>query len=300
MRRLIRTFGIVVFGFLMACAPVKQVVVVNYLQQAETDFIAGNYEAALTGYENEMAAKKSQAAVADGIVYRNAGLSALALKQTAKAIEYLEVAKHTTAVDAETWAALAKCYREIDNLSKEIDALEKYIERYPDGKEISSFRVRLFETYVTSENWDLAFGAWPSIAETASLQLKLLNDYFKVNKKLGNDANCDELTPKMLQLDDKNPAALDWQAKKYFWKAEDLYVAEMNAYEANKTNKQYLKLLEALKQSTADFKIALGYFDRLYAIDPKPDYADYIGNIYTRFDDKEKAAFYHNKGKGKK
>jgi tetratricopeptide (TPR) repeat protein len=297
MKKLFWVFGIFVFGFLVACTPAKQVVVINYLQQAETDFNAGNYEAAIAGYENEMAAKKSQAAMADGIVYRNAGLSAQALKQTTKAIQYLEVAKYTTAVDAETWASLARCYREIDNLSKEIDVLEKYIERYPDGKEISGFRVRLFETYVISENWDLAFGAWPSIAETASSQLKLLNDYFKVNKKLGNNTNCDDLAPKMLQLDEKNLAALDWQAKKYFWKAEDLYQAEMKAYNANKTNKQYLKLLEALKQSTADFKIALGYFDRLYAIDPKPDYADYIGNIYARFDDKKNADYYHSKGK---
>jgi len=299
MRKAFWVLEFVIFGVLISCAPAKQTVVnvVNYGQQADADFNAGNFEAALTGYENEMAARKAEKTMADGKIYRNAGLSALELKQTAKAIEYLEVAKYTPAVDAETWAGLAKCYREIDNLSKEMTAIESYIEKYPEGKEINGFRVRLFELYVESQNWQPAFDTWPLIAETAGTQLKLLNDYFKVNRKLGNDQNCDDLAPKMLQLDDKNLVALEWQAKKYYWKAEDFYQAEMKAYEANKTNKQYLKLLESLKLATADFKISLGYFERLYAIDPKPDYANYMGNIYARFDDKKNADFYHEKGK---
>jgi tetratricopeptide (TPR) repeat protein len=298
MRNVFCVLGFVFFSFLISCAPAKQVVVVvNYGQQAEADFNAGNFDAALTGYENAMAANKSQGAPIDGVIYRNAGLAALELKQTPKAIEYLEVAKYTPAVDAETWAGLAKCYREIDNLSKEMTAIENYLENYPEGKEVGAFRVRLFELYVESENWPMAFDLWPPIAETAGTQLKLLNDYFKVNRKLGNDQNCDELAPKMLQLDDKNLVALEWQAKKYYWKAEDFYQAEMKAYENNKTNKQYLKLLESLKLATADFKISLGYFERLYAISPKPDFANYIGNIYARFDDKKNAEFYHEKGK---
>ena len=125
MRNVFCVLGFVFFGFLMSCAPAKQVVVVNYGQQAEADFNAGNFDAALTGYENAMAANKSQGAPIDGVIYRNAGLAALELKQTPKAIEYLEVAKYTPAVDAETWAGLAKCYREIDNLSKEMTALIK-------------------------------------------------------------------------------------------------------------------------------------------------------------------------------
>ena len=119
MRKVFWVLEFVFFGFLMSCTPAKQTVVyvVNYGQQADADFNAGNFEAALTGYENEMAARKAEKTMADGKIYRNAGLSAVELKQTAKAIEYLEVAKYTPAVDAETWAGLAKCYREIDNLS---------------------------------------------------------------------------------------------------------------------------------------------------------------------------------------
>ena len=52
MRNVFCVLGFVFFGFLMSCAPAKQVVVVNYGQQAEADFNAGNFDAALTGYEN--------------------------------------------------------------------------------------------------------------------------------------------------------------------------------------------------------------------------------------------------------
>ncbi len=297
MRRLNWLLGFVFFGFFVGCTPAKQIAVVNPVQQADADFQAGNFEAALAGYKNAIDTKKAEGATVDGSIYKNAGLSAFALKQTTQTIELLEIAKFTPTADAETWSALAKCYREIDNLSKEIEALETYLQKYPEGNETSAFSVRLFETYVESENWDLAFALWPSIAETASTQIKLLTDYFTVNRKLEKEQNCDELAPKMLQLDDKNLVALFWLAKKYYWMAENFYQAEMKAYEANKTNKQYLKLLENLKTTTADFKIALGYFERLYAISPKPDYANYIGNIYARFDDKKKAEFYHNLGK---
>jgi hypothetical protein len=49
---------------------------------------------------------------------------------------------------------------------------------------------------------------------------------------------------------------------------------------------------------TAEFKLALTYFDKLYAVNPSPDYAKYIGDIYNRLDDKKKADYYYEKSKG--
>jgi tetratricopeptide (TPR) repeat protein len=88
---------------------------------------------------------------------------------------------------------------------------------------------------------------------------------------------------------------MKWFGEKYFWLAENRYQAEMEAYEKKRTNSQYAKLLEAFKIVTRDFKTSLGYFTRLYKLYPKPEYARYLGNIYTRLDDKEKAKYYYNK-----
>jgi len=86
---------------------------------------------------------------------------------------------------------------------------------------------------------------------------------------------------------------LDWTAKKYFWKAENRYQDELKAYEKNKTNKQYNKLLKALDIVSADFKTSLDYFKKFYTIDPNPGTAKYLGNIYNRLDDKKKADYYY-------
>ena len=48
-----------------------------------------------------------------------------------------------------------------------------------------------------------------------------------------------------------------------------------------------------------NFKISLGYFETLYKLNPLPAYANYMGNIYVRFNDQEKADYYHNLGQRK-
>jgi len=35
----------------------------------------------------------------------------------------------------------------------------------------------------------------------------------------------------------------------------------------------------------------LGYFDKLYTINPKPEYANYLSHIYKRLSDKKKAEY---------
>ena len=70
----------------------------------------------------------------------------------------------------------------------------------------------------------------------------------------------------------------------------------MNTYNQNKTLRQYEILVEAFKKDTLDFKESLGYFTRLYEQYPNPDYAKYLGNIYVRLNDKQKARYYRSLG----
>ena len=98
----------------------------------------------------------------------------------------------------------------------------------------------------------------------------------------------------LLGKDENNLIGLDWLGKKYFWQAEFRYQDELKAYEKNKTNKQYKQLLKALDIVSADFKTSLNYFKKLYAQNPKPATAKYIGNIYNRLDNKKKAGYYYH------
>jgi hypothetical protein len=79
--------------------------------------------------------------------------------------------------------------------------------------------------------------------------------------------------------------------------AEDSYQKEMRAYEKNKTTRQYRQLLKALEVINANFKTSRDYFERLYKLNPDPRYATFLGNIYTRFDNKKQANYYYRKAK---
>jgi hypothetical protein len=282
---------------LFSCSSGKQL---SQLQEsAQTSYDSGNYADALPQFENIIANYKSEGKTAECPVYTQAGIAALNLDQTNKALEYLKQATYTTFADENTYSALAGIYRNIDNLSLEIEALEDYVEKFADGPEVMQMKVRLYETYVESENWDLAIGLWPEIEPRVKVEIKHIENHYKVNEALGNLDKVEDLADQLLEMNDENVTGLEFKAKKYYNIAENRYQAEMEAYEKNKTRKQYAKLLEALDLITEDFKISLGYFETLYRINPLPAYANYMGNIYTRFNDQEKADYYHQLG-GKK
>ena len=59
--------------------------------------------------------------------------------------------------------------------------------------------------------------------------------------------------------------------------------------------KEYKRLLKALDKVYPTFRKSRDYFLKLYRIDPKPKYAKYLGNIYTRLGNEQKAKYYYNK-----
>ena len=146
-----------------------------------------------------------------------------------------------------------------------------------------------------SENWKKALNLWPEIKDQAQQDAKLLAGYLIVNKNLENGKLADKLARQIIKLDPDNITALEYNAKKYFWKAENLYVSQMKAYKNNRTTSQYNKLLKAWKKVWPDFRKSRDYFRKLYQLAPKPEYAKFLGNIYKRMDKKQKANYWYNK-----
>jgi len=266
-------------------------------EESEIAFKAGDYNKALAVCEKEISDKESKGKSAIGPVYVGAGKAALELNQLDKARKYLETARSISYSSPDMYESLAKVYKNIDNLSKEITALENYRKFYPQGEKKNTIAIRLFETYVESENWDLANKLWPEIEPQAQSDVNLLAGYLVVNRKLENTAGCDKIAQQILKLDGSNVTSLEWYAEKYYWKAENLYLSEMKAYKAKRTNSQYNRLLKALEQVYPDYRKSRDYYLKLYKIEPKKDYANYLGNIFTRLDDKEKAEYYYKKAK---
>lgn len=264
-------------------------------EEADQAFMAGDYERALTVYQELIDTERSHDRSVEGIFYQRAGIAAYETGNTDRAIEYMEFARHTEAADANTFLVLAKSYREIDNLSREITNLERYVEMFPDGEAFDEMQRRLFETLIESLNWQQAYDLWPKLAGNPYQEEDLLASYVKVNQALGKDEKAADIAEKVLDLNVYNKIALDFLGRRHFHDAVNRYNREMRAYEANRTNRQYAQLLEALEVINTDLRIALNYFTRLYEQDPRPEYAGFLANIYERFQDEERASYYRRR-----
>ena len=261
-------------------------------------FHAGEYQVALEHYEDFINRHQHDVLSIPDSIYRGAGLSAFHLNMEEKALSYLNLIRHSETAGADVHYTLAMLNRRIDNLSREITALEMYLVSEPKGKKVQDMKERLFETYAESHNYKDAVELWNEIESDARRKEPLLNTYFQVQKALENNDLLDDIAEDLLLLNPENTDALYHMAQKYFWQAENRYQSEMEAYERNRTHRQYAQLLRAFEILNEDFHKSLNYFLRLYEIDPKPAYARFIGNIYLRFDDKSKARYYHGRADG--
>lgn len=266
---------------------------------AKSAMASGDYQKALANYENIIALNKANNKETDGSVYNNAGIAAWGLQQTEKSIDYLETAKRLSSTSEETFSTIAKAYRKIDNLSKEISSLEEYVQRHPQGREILPVRTQLFDAYVRSENWELGEQLWPLLDSASHNNIQNLTGYLRIKRKLEKVDERDNLAKQILKKDKNNIEALETLAEKHYYIADETYVKEMKAYEKNKTMKQYNQVTEAIKKVNQDYKTARDYFERLYKLNPNARYANFLGNIYTRFENKEKANYYYRLAKKK-
>lgn len=281
----------VLLVFLVSCSGVKNLTETE--QSGQSAFNSGDYQKALSEWEIVINEYKNKGTENECPVYFEAAEAANKLGQTDKAITYLKSDLNTGFANGNTYFKLAELYRQIDNLSKEMDMLNDYIEKYPSGAEIDSVRTRLFEIDAEIKDWDAVVKSWNNLTPEVQSQIPMIEAYFTANEKLKNDSVCDRIAIQLLDTDSRNTIALEWMAKKLFWQAEKRYQDEMKAYSKNKTNKQYKQLLGALDVVSSDFKTSLAYFNELYSIEPSPENAKYLGDIYNRLDDKKKANYYY-------
>ncbi|MFP4555800.1 MAG: tetratricopeptide repeat protein [Bacteroidales bacterium] len=286
--------AVLVIG-ISSCFPTRQIE--QLTSTAKSEIEAGNTEEGLAAYEEIIAITKGKGKKVDSEIYLNAGLASWDLGDIPKAIDYLEKAKAKDKHTPKMYYVLSKAYLKIDNLSLEIKNLEYYTEKFPEANDINEINNNLFIAYVKSTNWQLAQALWPKLKQEYKEQTKTLIAYLTLLDELEKTEKAVKVAKQLLSKDSNNTQALEVLAQTYYRRAEDSYQKEMRAYEQNRTNRQYRQLLKALDVINENFKTARDYFERLYKLDPKPRYATYLGNIYTRFDNKQKAGYYYQKAK---
>ncbi len=283
------------FIILVSCTGAKNIS--KTIDEVTYAYQSGNYEKSLQLSQATIEQQEAKGKSPDGKLQLYAGLSSWELKQTKNAISYLEKAKQTPNMSSKGYFVLAQAYLQIDNLSREISNLEEFLEKFPNGAEIENVHLQLFTAYVKSANWEQANSLWIKLPEAEKKQMTFQIQYLKVCKNLNLSDEQEKVAASILQSDKKNVDALEVLANKYFWLAENRYQAEMKAYEKIRTNKQYSQLLKALESINENFKISRDYYLRLWEIEKNPKYATYLGNIYSRFDNKERAEYFYRQAK---
>jgi tetratricopeptide (TPR) repeat protein len=225
-----------------------------------------------------------------GADYAEAAQSAYKTGDLNLAVNWFDQARYKNFSDAGMYATLANIYHSKQNISKELSALEFYSANYSEN--LNEINNRLFEIYFEIKLSDKALEAWKKMDPNSKNEISNLKTYFKINQEKKNTGVCDSLSLLILEKEPANVEALEWNGSKYYWLAENRYQQEMEKYNKNKTNKQYKILLSELDLSTADFKRALPFFEKLWELEPGEKYANYFANIYARFGDEAKVNYY--------
>ncbi len=280
-----------VLATMAGCGIARQVAALQ--KEAEAEYSAGNYSDALEHYQQIIELKKSRNQEASGETWYRAGISAWETGQGDRAIEYLVQAGRRDKYGERGYYILATAYRETDNLSLEISNLENYVDSYPDGDKINEVHKRLFDTYIESNNHDLAMELWPALKAMSAEDPELLEGFFNLNRELDNEEKLKDIAEQLYSIDNEKTTALQYLGEHYFWKAENRYQEEMAAYEKTHTRRQYRQLLDALDEINEQFRISRDYLERLWEISPSPQTAIYLRNIYIRFGNEEKAEYFH-------
>ena len=286
MRKIKVLCGVIAVFLLVACGGPK--VLVSHKDNAEVAASQGNYSQAVELWQQYF--DQIQIEEVAGADFADAAKTAFKAGDSNLALGWFDQARYKNYADVEMYATLAKIFREKKNISKELNALEYITENFSESS--AQINSRLFDVYVEIESPEKALQVWGELDKTTQNELPKLNTYFLVQKELKNTTVCDSVSLVLLNEDPQNVEALEWNAKKYYWKGENCYKREMDKYNKKKTTRQYKILLKELDKATADFKRSLKYFDKLWKIEPGKKYASYFANIYARFGDETKSKSY--------
>jgi tetratricopeptide (TPR) repeat protein len=258
------------------------------LSKAKTE--SGNLSEALKMYQDYIAKHDNGTQKINPQVYLETALLASKLEKYKLGAQYFDKLRFDTIGGADRYYYASKCYQTIDNLSKEIEALEVFNKEFSTDGRISGINNRLFFTYVESENWDKAKNLW-TILPNSDSNLNLLTQYYIVCKKL-NLTDKEKIANSILKLDDNNFEANLYFANKHYNLAETLYKKEMDAYNKKRSRKQYKRLLKALDQTGKDYRKARDLFEKIFKIKKDKKVAKFLMNIYARLNNKKKVNYY--------
>jgi tetratricopeptide (TPR) repeat protein len=284
LKRYLVIFGLALLAF--GCGSPK--VLTSYKSDAATFEASGNYARATEAWINYF--NQTPVEEVAGADFAAAAKTAYKGESNDLALGWFDQARYKNYSDAEMYKIMANIYGSVNNLSKELSALEFFTENFGEGD--PDVNARLFEIYFEIDSYEQALDAWSKMDDASKNEEFSLSNYFIINKKLENTAVCDSVSMALLEKNPEQMDALKYNAKKYYWRGENRYQKELAKYEKNKTNKQYKILLKELEVASADLKKSLLYLEKIWKVEKEKEFASYFASIYGRFGDEKKSKYY--------
>lgn len=285
------TYWIFLWALLLLAGCKTPVNLEAFRTNAETATEAGDYAIATEAwkmYFDQFTAENEP----EASVYARAAETAYQAGDADQALSWFDKAEQKGYENPSIYLTLAEIYRNQNNIPNELLSLETFKSKSP--KENSDVNVRLFNIYYDTKQLEKALEVWNDMPDTEKQTAEGLVRFYDINRKMGNDAVIDSVSIELLKVVPDHVDALEWQAQKNYEIGEERYQREMKQYQARPTTGNYQTLLRGLKAASADFRVALQYFEKLWEVNPdsRGQYAVYMNNIHIRFNDKDKANYY--------
>ena len=287
--------SVVVFALLSACGSGKALV--SARQEADLLYYQKDYLNAFDKYSGIIESYVSKKETVPAELYALAGRCLYYSDSPAAAMPYFKLADDGGYEDELILMLQIKHYGDADNLSKELDCLEKYSALYPEGGDIAYVNYRLYLRYCEMQEYGKAHLRYQSLAPEYRDDIAIIEKQHLVCTKLSRQEEADSIARQLYNLNPNNLIGLNYMAFDAYNSTEQEYVAAIKAYESNKTNAAYKTMQQKTAPLAARYKKAKELYVRLYNLYKRPHDAAILSRICTRLNDKQNAAYYDNLSK---
>ena len=270
---------------------------VSARQEADLMYYQKDYLNAFDKYSQIIESYVSKKELVPSELYALAGKCLYSADSQTEAIKYFKLAEDAGYEDEQILMLQIKHYADADNLSKELDRLEKYSALYPDGSDIAFVNYRLYLRYCEMREYGKAHLRYQSLSDEYRDDVAVLEKQHLVCEKLNRKDEADNIARQLYNLNPNNLIGLNYMAYDAYITTENEYVAAIKAYDANKTNAGYKQMQQRTAPLAARYRKAKDLYVKLYNLYKRPHDAAILSRICTRLNDKQNAAYYDNLSK---
>lgn len=292
MDRKCKICGVILIALVLSAGCGSSKSIISARQDADYLYYQQDYLNAFDKYSEIIESFISKNETVPGELYALAGRCLYYADSPSAAMPYFKLAEDRGYDDEHILSLQIKYYGEINNLSKELDRLEKYSALYPEGNDMSFVNYRLFLRYCEMKEYRKAHLRFQSLADEYRDDIDVLEKQYNVCDKLNRKEEADGIARQLYNMSPNNLVGLNYVAYDAYITTENEYVAAVKAYEAQRTTANYKIMQQKTAPLAARYRKAKDLYIRLYNLYKRPHDAAILSRICSRLNDNKNADYY--------